>query len=234
MEFKKLCAPTLKELFIKELESQILSGRLPIGTRLPPERELAASMQISRSVVNEGVMALAEKGFLDIRQRQGIFIADYRKDGTLDTFLSIVNYNGGVLRKDEVRSILELRIALDTLAVDLGSKEITDSELSQLRGFTEAIGRASCAHDAAESAFAFHHHLALFSGNTLLPLIFRSFKVLTYSLWIRFCDLYGIPALYENTNELCTMIEERDFKGAEGYLKRSLSESIDGHREIYY
>lgn len=47
MEFKKLCAPTLKELFIKELESQILSGRLPIGTRLPPERELAASMQIS-------------------------------------------------------------------------------------------------------------------------------------------------------------------------------------------
>ena len=70
MEFKKLNAPTLKELFVKELESQILSGRLPIGTRLPPERELAASMQISRSVVNEGVIALAEKGFLDIRQRQ--------------------------------------------------------------------------------------------------------------------------------------------------------------------
>ena len=105
MEFKKLNAPTLKELFVKELESQILSGQLPIGTRLPPERELAASMQISRSVVNEGVIALAEKGFLDIRQRQGIFIADYRKEGTMDTFLSIVNYNGGVLRKEEIRSI---------------------------------------------------------------------------------------------------------------------------------
>lgn len=234
MEFKKLSAPTLKELFIKEMESQILSGRLPIGIRLPPERELAASMQVSRSVVNEGVLALAEKGFLDIRQRQGIFIADYRKEGTLDTFLSIVNYNGGVLRKEEIRSILELRIALDTLAVELGSKNITDSELLELRRLTEAIGRASCSQDAAEYAFAFHHHLALFSGNSLLPLIFRSFKALTCSLWLRFCALYGIPALYENTNELCTMIEERNFKGAESYLKRSLSESIDGHREIYY
>ena len=234
MEFKKLNAPTLKELFVKELQSQILSGQLPIGTRLPPERELAASMQISRSVVNEGVIALAEKGFLDIRQRQGIFIADYRKEGTMDTFLSIVNYNGGVLRKEEIRSILELRIALDTLAIDLGSKDITDEELLELRSLTEAIGRASCAQDAAESAFDFHHHLALFSGNSLLPLIFRSFKSLTCTLWLRFCALYGIPALYENTNELCTMIEERNFKGAGDYLKRSLSESIDGHREIYY
>ncbi|MDW2800576.1 GntR family transcriptional regulator [Clostridium boliviensis] len=234
MEFKKLSAPTLKELFIKELESCILSGKLPIGSKLPPERELAVSMQISRSVVNAGIKKLAEKGFLDIRQRQGTFIADFRKEGTIDTFLSIMNYNGGILRKEEVKSILELRIALDSLAVELGSKDITDSEILQLRNLTESIGRAASPHEAAESAFAFHHHLALFSGNSLLPLIFRSFKALTYSLWLRFCALYGIPALYENTNELCTLIEERDFEGAESYLKRSLSDSISGHREIYY
>ena len=40
MEFQKLNAPSLKELFISELENMIISGRLPIGTKLPSEREL--------------------------------------------------------------------------------------------------------------------------------------------------------------------------------------------------
>ncbi|WP_328587237.1 FadR/GntR family transcriptional regulator [Clostridium sp. Marseille-P2415] len=234
MEFRKLSAPTLKELFIKELESYILSGRLPVGTRLPPERELASSMQVSRSVVNAGIAELAGKGFLVIRPRLGIFVADYRKDGTIDTFLSIVNYNGGILRREEVRSILELRIALDTLAIELFAARITDQEIAQLRAFTEEIGRINHPEYAVDQAFSFHHHLALFSGNSLLPLIFRSFKSLTCTLWLRFCALYGVPALYENTNELCTHIEERDFSGAVSYLKRSLQESIDGHRQIYY
>jgi DNA-binding FadR family transcriptional regulator len=46
MAFKKLNAPTLKELFIQELETMILSGELPIGSKLPPEREMAQTMQI--------------------------------------------------------------------------------------------------------------------------------------------------------------------------------------------
>ncbi|MDU3351746.1 MAG: GntR family transcriptional regulator, partial [Clostridium sp.] len=44
MEFSKLNSPTLKDLFIKELETMILSGKLQIGEKLPSERELAKSM----------------------------------------------------------------------------------------------------------------------------------------------------------------------------------------------
>ena len=55
MEFKKLNAPTLKELFVTELENMILSGKLEIGSKLPSERELATSMQVSRAVVNSGI-----------------------------------------------------------------------------------------------------------------------------------------------------------------------------------
>ena len=53
--FKKLTAPTLKELFVQELEALILSGELAIGQKLPSERDLAQKMQISRSVVNDGL-----------------------------------------------------------------------------------------------------------------------------------------------------------------------------------
>lgn len=234
MEFSKLSAPTLKELFVRELESMILSGRLPIGAQLPPERELAATMQVSRAVVNTGIVELARKGFLLIRPRIGAFVADYRRYGTIETFLSIVSYNGGMLRRDEIRSILELRIALDKLAVELCATRITDDELQSLRASVNMLGQAKTPDDAVAHAFAFQHQLALYSGNTLLPVIFSSFKALTRTLWLRFCTLYGIPALYENTDTLLQYLEKRDFEGAILGLTATIQESITGSRPIYY
>ncbi len=234
MEFSKLSAPTLKELFVKELESMILSGGLPVGTQLPPERDLASSMQVSRAVVNAGVVELARKGFLVIRPRIGTFVADYRRDGTIETFLSIVSYNGGMLRREEVRSVLELRGALDTLAVELCAGRITDDEIAQLRESTDNIGKARNPEDAVTHAFAFQHQLALYSGNTFLPVIFSSFKSLTRTLWLRFCALYGISALYDNTNALCSQLEKRDFSGAVSCLNATLRNSIEGDKQIYY
>lgn len=234
MQFTRLNAPTLKELFVKELENMILSGRLSIGTQLPPERELAETMQVSRAVVNAGMTELARKGFLVMKPRIGNFVADYRRDGTLETFQAIISYNGGMLRHDEVRSVLELRIALDTLAVQLCENRITDEELRQLRETTNAIATAKNDEEAVASAFAFQHQLALFSGNALLPILFTSFKSLTRTLWLRFCMMYGIPALYQNTDALCTKLEQRDMQGAIRCLTETVQNSIDGHKNIYY
>ena len=41
MAFREIVAPTVKELFIQQLEGMILSGELRPGDRLPTERELA-------------------------------------------------------------------------------------------------------------------------------------------------------------------------------------------------
>ena len=109
LEFSKLSAPSLKELFIQQLQGMILTGRLSVGAKLPPERELARQMQVSRAVVNGGVTELAQQGFLEVRPRQGTFVADYRRKGNLRTLIAIMEYAGGVLGNDEVRSILEVR-----------------------------------------------------------------------------------------------------------------------------
>ena len=99
MEFQKLNAPSLKELFISELENMIISGRLPIGTKLPSERELASSMQVSRAVVNSGIAELEKKGFVVVKPRIGTFVEDYRRNGTMDTLVSIMKYNGGFFKQ---------------------------------------------------------------------------------------------------------------------------------------
>ena len=101
MEFEKLISPSLKELFISNIEAKILSGELPVGQQLPPERQLAQSMGVSRAVVNSGIVELENRGFLDVRPRVGTFVADYRRAGTMETLKSIMTYNRGRLRNEE-------------------------------------------------------------------------------------------------------------------------------------
>jgi DNA-binding FadR family transcriptional regulator len=234
MEFKKLNAPSLKELFIDQLETMILSGKIPIGEKLPPERDLAESMQVSRAVVNAGITELARKGFLIIKPRVGTFVADYRRNGTLETLVSIMNYNGGILRDAEIRSILELRIAYESLAVELSIPKITDEEINQLKSYVTRMGETTSMKEASELAFEFQHELACFSQNTLLPLMVSSFKAPVMSLWERFCRLYGIESLYKNTSELFNYIEKRDVKNALEALTASINDTIHGNKQIYY
>lgn len=234
MEFTKISAPSLKELFVNQLETLILSGKLSIGEKLPSERELSQSMQVSRAVVNAGITELARKGFLIIKPRVGTFVADYRRNGTLETLISIMNYHGGVLRDAEVRSILELRIAFETLAVELCIDKITDDDMKLLKSYVEKIKNTTSIEEASNLAFEFQHELACLSGNTLLPLIVSSFQVPVLALWNRFCRLYGIEALYENTATLCKYMEKRDFAKAKEWLNVSINDTINGSKQIYY
>lgn len=234
MEFRKLSAPSLKEMFVEELEHMILSGKLKVGEKLPSERELAASMQISRAVVNAGIAELEKKGFLVVRPRIGTFVEDYRKNGTIDTLISILNYNGSMLKDDEIRSILEVRIVLDTLAIRLIIDHATDEEIFSLEPYLARLAKCDDAQEAVELAYEFHHTLGIISGNSFLPLFFSSFKSLIQALWFRYCQRYSIVALYKNRAALYYFLRKRDKESAIAHLEQTLGNSIDGTREIYY
>ena len=117
VEFKKLQTPTLKELFITQIEHMIISGQFEIGQKLPSERELSQKMGISRAVVNSGIAEMARKGFIEVRPRVGNFVADYRKNGAVDVLVSIMNYSGGTLRPDEIRSLIEFHRVVDNMVI---------------------------------------------------------------------------------------------------------------------
>ena len=234
MEFQKISSPSLRELFVDQLEHMILSGKLKIGEKLPPERQLAEMMHVSLAVVNGGISELEKKGFLIVKPRSGTYVADYRRKGTLDTLMSIMKYNGGRIRNEEIRSIFEVRIALDTLAAQLCIDRISDEEIQVLLKIIEQIRDAKETREAIEAAFEFQHEFALASHNTLLPLIFQSFRAPIFTMWERYCDLYGIESLYESNYKMWTYIRSRDTKGAIEWINYSMGECISGSRTIYY
>ena len=234
MKFAKLKAPSLKELFVSEFEAMILSGKLKIGDKLPPERILAEQMQVSRAVVNSGIAELSRKGFLMVKPRSGVFVIDYRRHGTVETLLSIMNYNGGHLRKDEIRSILEVKMIVDKLAVELSVDRHTDEDITSLERYLDKLKNSNgTVEDAADAAFFFYHELAMTSQNNLLPLIYRSFRIPVTQLWTRFIQKYGSEVVYERAKEIYTAVKNHEKEKAIAAVEMAISASISGSKEIY-
>lgn len=233
MEFAKLSSPSLKDLFVQQLQGMILSGALPVGAQLPPERTLAEQMRVSRTVVNSGLAELSDQGFLEVRPRQGTFVADYRRRGNLSTLIAIMQYKGGVLGRDEVRSILEVRRALEHLAAERAILFASDEALDRLGEHLARMAAALSPEQAAEAAFGFQHELALVGGNSIVPLIYYSFRSPVIALWVRFCNLYGIPALVHNTQTLYALIRSRNGAETSRWIDQYLEQAISGSQQIY-
>ena len=86
---------------------------------------------------------------------------------------------------------------------------------------------------AAEIAFQFHHEMTLCGGNSIMPLIYSSFKVPCTALWIRFCRKFGVAALHANMEQLYRHLLNRDKVGAAEWTTAYLQEAISGSQQIY-
>ena len=82
---------SLKEACVARLEQMILSGELTIGERLPSERDFAAKLNVSRPVLHQALVDLETKGLVQIIPRRGVFISDYRRDGSLAMLSSTIS-----------------------------------------------------------------------------------------------------------------------------------------------
>lgn len=164
MDFRPIVAPSIRELFIQQLEGAILSGQLKPGDRLPTERELADTMHISKTVVHEGLRELHRLGFLDIASRRGVTVADYAQTGSLETLTAIMDYHGGLPDEKTARSILRLRYYLEAPALrDLAAGH-TPGDLEALR---ELLRQAQTApeEELPEALFRYHRGVVFLSGN---------------------------------------------------------------------
>jgi GntR family transcriptional repressor for pyruvate dehydrogenase complex len=57
-----------------QLRALIAAGEWPLGTRLPPERDLAVQLGVSRPSVREALIALEVEGLVEVRMGSGIYV----------------------------------------------------------------------------------------------------------------------------------------------------------------
>jgi GntR family transcriptional repressor for pyruvate dehydrogenase complex len=183
-DLEPLVVRSLKEECIFRLEKLILSGQLQIGQRLPSERDLAASLGVSRPVLHEALVDLSAKGLVTISPRRGVFVNDFRITGSFPLFLSLINYHEGGLDKQFLRSLIEFRRVIEIEIVRQAAIHISVDQLDQLRDHVrlELESLDQPAETLTGMDFQFHQLLALASDNMLYPLLVNSSRAVYTNL----------------------------------------------------
>ena len=234
MKLKVISAPSMKELFITEIENLILSGELCHGDKLPTEREMAEQMKVSRTITNAGLKELERKGFINIIPRKGAFVADYKRKGTAETLMAIIRFHGGRFDRDTFHSLMDLRILLETESAFLAAKNRTDEDLARLEMLLEQLENCEGAASIAELKFEFSHSLICASGNVVYPLLLTTFKdpfvIFTNTVYRK--GNTQDATLY--LRELLEAIKNRDSEGAKRTMQNLLDERIRVMEGMYY
>ena len=233
MAFRKITTPSLKEVFIHEIENMILSGELKIGDKLPPERELIETMGVSLSVITAGISELENKGFVEIRPRHGIYVADYIHKGSLETLVSIMRYNNGRLSRREVVSMIETRIANEQLVVRLAIEKGKDEDIKALERYFDLLKNEKNAERIAETVVDFFHELAILSDNVLQPLMYHSFRSPIIGIYIRYMEKNGTQSVCGSAREVYDYVQKRDAEGAVKFVDTYLRRVIEGDKALF-
>jgi GntR family transcriptional repressor for pyruvate dehydrogenase complex len=165
---------TLPEEIAGRLLDLIKAEQLRPGDKLPPERELAAEMHVSRPVLREALRALAIMNVVEIRQGAGTYITALEPQ-------SLVSHLEFVFSKDPVAlsQVIETRRIVEVGNVRLAALRITPDELAELTALLKALrGAVDDAAAFAELDIAFHDAVAAAAGNFLLVQFMRIINTL--------------------------------------------------------
>lgn len=187
----------LRDVVFNTLRQGILKGQLKPGERLM-EIHLANQLGVSRTPIREAIRMLELEGLVIMLPRKGAQVAN--------------------ISKQDLRDVLELRKALDTLAISLACERITPDVLAKLKAksveFDEII-KSKNFSKIAEADVEFHDIIHEASGNKRLQVMVNNLaeRIYRYRLeYIKEIDDYS--QLAAEHKEMVRCIEMGDQESA--------------------
>jgi DNA-binding FadR family transcriptional regulator len=150
--FKPVRAPTMFEETVERLGTAIRLGLLLPGSRLPPERELAEELQISRSTLRQALTTLEQSGHLT--QRRG------RSGGTFVAVEPPLTTSGEASLSEAAWATLDHRVAVEAGAVLLAAERGRAADLERLDDLVDRMATAEDFEDYRLADIRFHIGIA--------------------------------------------------------------------------
>lgn len=157
---------TSAEEVVTRLREMIQSGDLAAGDRLPPERDLAKLLGVSRPTLRAGIRSLTTVGILQSKQGAGTFVAQAEESPTLDTSaLRLLSALHGFTSDEMFEARLALEMSIAALAAERANSEQMAQLAEEVAGMYSALDKPEqyLVHD-----MQFHQTIAAASGNRIL------------------------------------------------------------------
>ena len=189
MAYQPVRSPRIFEQITSQLRKRVIHGHLKPGDRLPPERELAEKLGVSRSTVREALRVLEIAGVLRLQKGAsgGAFVVAPNGD-VLTTALQDMFQLGSITPAE----LTEARLAIEATVIRLACERISEEALAQLeRNVEESIAASKASDLVRRSAInlEFHNVLARATGNP----IFAAMMGGVIAVMQHFVDTLGPP-----------------------------------------
>lgn len=227
-------AGSLADTLYAKLEEDILSGKIPAGSRLPPQKDIAEKEGVSRTVVREAVARLEAQGIAVGRQGAGVFVSESPR------------YRAFQVTKDELSELsdvirlLEIRLAIETEMAGLAAARRTLEDIDAMRDALRRVARAGSDATAAATADSeFHLAIARATRNDYYSRIveFLGVRLVPPStLYLRHQpeEVHGayVHKVGNEHEAVLDAIIRMDIEGARAAARIHMQESLRRHTEI--
>ena len=157
------------EKVIHYLQEQIIQGNIKQEQRLPPERELAETLQVGRNSVREALRTLSLMGFVSSTQGSGNYVScNFEKSMTESMHMLFL------LDQIDYREVSELRQGIETQAALLASQRISPEAIERLKIIVEELRSGTDEAHNTELDKELHFIIAKASGNRMILQILQA------------------------------------------------------------
>ena len=157
------------EKVIEHIKSEIWQGTLKRGERLPPERELAESLGVSRNSVREAIRTLSLLGFVSSTQGAGNFVTCDIEQNLRESLRMMV-----LLGETNYLQISQLRRGLESENAGRAAERIAPKRGARLRELARLMREEPDPQQASRYDQEFHLLLCDASGNRLIKSLFAA------------------------------------------------------------
>lgn len=171
---------TTFEEVVSQLQEMIHSGELRPGDRLPPERDLAKLLGVSRPTLRAGISSLAAVGVLQSRQGAGTFVVGADGPPTLDSSpLRLMAALHGFTTAEMFEARQSIEMAIAGLAADHATSDQMASMSEEVTGMFASLDEPEqfLIHD-----MRFHQTLAAASGNRILTALMNMIATILFEV----------------------------------------------------
>jgi GntR family transcriptional repressor for pyruvate dehydrogenase complex len=169
----------LTESIARRLQNEIRSGAIPVGAKLPSERELAVQFGASRNVLREVLRRLEAQHLIEVAPGRGSFVID---QSTADARSYDALYRAG---RPTVRQLIEARIPIEVEIVGLATERATDDQIHAMRVSNDAMIAATDPVTKARADLEFHETIAAAAGNPVLRIMLSSIGGMMFEMMLR-------------------------------------------------
>jgi DNA-binding FadR family transcriptional regulator len=157
---------TIVDVLEERLREDILAGRRPVGSLLPPERELAVGYGVTRTTLKHAFGRLTQAGLLETRHGVGTRVRDFTRLGGADLLPMLVAHGGGWLTE-----LFEVRRGIGGLIAERAATRATPDQCAELRRLLAAVGTAQPGEAVQLADVEVHRALARATGNRVYLLL---------------------------------------------------------------